>query len=52
MPDFVEIFEMGPRDGLQNEKRLIPAADKIGLVDLLSRPAPARGRGEPWRMAS
>jgi hydroxymethylglutaryl-CoA lyase len=37
MPDFVEIFEMGPRDGLQNEKRLIPAADKIALVDLLSQ---------------
>ncbi|ARJ70113.1 hydroxymethylglutaryl-CoA lyase [Paracoccus contaminans] len=36
MPE-VEIFEMGPRDGLQNEKRLIPAADKIALVDLLSR---------------
>ena len=32
-----EIFEMGPRDGLQNEKRLIPAAEKIALVDLLSR---------------
>jgi len=32
-----EIFEMGPRDGLQNEKRLIPTADKIALVDLLSR---------------
>lgn len=32
----VEIFEMGPRDGLQNEARLIPAADKIALVDLLS----------------
>ncbi len=32
----IEIFEMGPRDGLQNEKRLIPAADKIALVDLLS----------------
>ncbi|KGJ04006.1 hydroxymethylglutaryl-CoA lyase [Paracoccus halophilus] len=32
-----EIFEVGPRDGLQNEKRLIPAADKIALVDLLSR---------------
>lgn len=31
-----EIFEMGPRDGLQNEARLIPAADKIALVDLLS----------------
>lgn len=37
MPETVEIFEMGPRDGLQNEKRLIPAADKIALVDLLSR---------------
>ena len=36
MPD-VEIFEVGPRDGLQNEKRLIPAADKIALVDMLSR---------------
>lgn len=35
--DTVEIFEMGPRDGLQNEARLIPAADKIALVDLLSR---------------
>ena len=37
MSDSVEIFEMGPRDGLQNEKRLIPAAEKIALVDLLSR---------------
>ncbi|MEJ6502536.1 MAG: hydroxymethylglutaryl-CoA lyase [Rhodobacterales bacterium] len=36
MSDFVEIFEVGPRDGLQNEARLIPAADKIALVDLLS----------------
>ena len=34
---YAEIFEMGPRDGLQNEKRLIPAAEKIALVDLLSR---------------
>ncbi|WP_134680674.1 hydroxymethylglutaryl-CoA lyase [Paracoccus ravus] len=32
-----EIFEMSPRDGLQNERRLIPAADKIALVDMLSR---------------
>lgn len=30
------IFEVGPRDGLQNERRMIPAADKIRLVDLLS----------------
>ena len=36
MRESVEIFEMGPRDGLQNERRLIPAADKIALVDLLS----------------
>ncbi len=36
MAEHVEIFEMGPRDGLQNEKRLIPTADKIALVDLLS----------------
>lgn len=32
----VTIFEVGPRDGLQNEKRLIPASDKIRLVDMLS----------------
>lgn len=32
----VEIFEVGPRDGLQNEKQLIPTADKVALVDLLS----------------
>ena len=37
MRERAEIFEMGPRDGLQNEKRLIPTAEKIALVDLLSR---------------
>ena len=36
MPDIV-IVEVGPRDGLQNNKRLIPAAEKIALIDLLSR---------------
>jgi len=36
MSDSVEIFEVGPRDGLQNEKRPIPTAEKIALVDLLS----------------
>lgn len=36
MGEFVEIFEMGPRDGLQNEKREIPVAEKIALVDCLS----------------
>lgn len=33
----VDIVEVGPRDGLQNEARLIPLADKIALVDLLSQ---------------
>ncbi len=37
MAEFVEIVEMGPRDGLQNEKRVIPTAEKIALVDCLSR---------------
>ncbi|MBD3805177.1 MAG: hydroxymethylglutaryl-CoA lyase [Thioclava sp.] len=37
MPEMVEIFEMAPRDGLQNEKREIALADKIALVDCLSR---------------
>ncbi len=37
MADFVEIFEVGPRDGLQNEKRQIPTAEKIALIDCLSR---------------
>ncbi|SDY07784.1 hydroxymethylglutaryl-CoA lyase [Citreimonas salinaria] len=32
----VEIFEVGPRDGLQNETRAIPTADKVALVDILS----------------
>ena len=36
MRDAVEIFEVGPRDGLQNEKRLIPTEEKVALVDLLS----------------
>ncbi|HBQ36809.1 MAG TPA: hydroxymethylglutaryl-CoA lyase [Rhodobacteraceae bacterium] len=36
MTDTVEIFEVGPRDGLQNEAREIPVAEKIALVDKLS----------------
>lgn len=37
MAQSVEIFEVGPRDGLQNESRLIPTAEKVALVDLLSK---------------
>ncbi len=36
MGERVEIFEVGPRDGLQNEARKIPAREKIALIDLLS----------------
>ena len=32
----VELVEVGPRDGLQNEKTQIPTAQKIKLVDSLS----------------
>ena len=32
----VTIFEMGPRDGLQNERNFINTSDKIKLVNLLS----------------
>lgn len=34
--DFVQIFEVGPRDGLQNEKAKIKTDRKIALVDMLS----------------
>lgn len=37
MPERAEIFEVGPRDGLQNERRIIPTARKIALVDALSK---------------
>ncbi|MBZ0130919.1 MAG: hydroxymethylglutaryl-CoA lyase [Rhodobacteraceae bacterium] len=36
MPERAEIFEVGPRDGLQNEQRRIDTADKVRLVDMLS----------------
>ena len=32
----VTIFEMGPRDGLQNESKFISTSDKVKLVNLLS----------------
>ena len=32
----IDIVEMAARDGLQNEKAIIPSADKIALLDLLS----------------
>jgi hydroxymethylglutaryl-CoA lyase len=36
LPDRVTIYEVGPRDGLQNEKRVIPADVKIAFIDRLA----------------
>lgn len=36
MPEFVKIVEVGPRDGLQNEKNIVPTAVKIELIRKLA----------------
>ena len=36
MNDVVQIVEVGPRDGLQNEAARVPAADKIAFVNRLA----------------
>eukprot|EP01006_Ploeotia_vitrea_P036349 TRINITY_DN66005_c5_g2_i3.p1 TRINITY_DN66005_c5_g2~~TRINITY_DN66005_c5_g2_i3.p1 ORF type:complete len:320 (-),score=120.19 TRINITY_DN66005_c5_g2_i3:1531-2490(-) len=35
-PEFVKIVEVGPRDGLQNEKELVPTSTKIRFINKLS----------------
>ena len=35
-PEHVTLVEVGPRDGLQNEKAIIPTAAKIELIDRLT----------------
>src|SRR5262249_26050768 len=37
LPERVTLYEVGPRDGLQNESRPVPTADKIAMVNALSR---------------
>ena len=37
LPGRVKIVEVGPRDGLQNEKEVVPTATKIALINLLSK---------------
>ena len=34
LPSSVKIVEVGPRDGLQNEKVQISAADKLSLIHI------------------
>jgi hydroxymethylglutaryl-CoA lyase len=36
LPRSVRIIEVGPRDGLQNEKTLIPTAQKIQFIEMLA----------------
>jgi len=36
LPESVRMFEVGPRDGLQNEPTIIPTDTKIELIDMLS----------------
>jgi hydroxymethylglutaryl-CoA lyase len=37
LPQAARIREVGPRDGFQNEPELIPADDKVRLIDMLAR---------------
>ncbi|MBT9554894.1 MAG: hydroxymethylglutaryl-CoA lyase [Myxococcales bacterium] len=36
IPKRVRVVEVGPRDGLQNEPTLVPAADKVAFIDRLT----------------
>jgi len=36
LPKRVRMFEVGPRDGLQNERETVPTDVKVGLIDRLS----------------
>lgn len=35
-PKRVEVYEVGPRDGLQNEMRTLPTPDKVRLIEALA----------------
>ena len=37
LPESVQIREVGPRDGFQNEPETIPTARKVELIDMLAR---------------
>lgn len=42
LPSRVTVYEVGPRDGLQNESDVVPVEAKIRFIDLLAR------AGLPW----
>ncbi|PKU37011.1 hypothetical protein llap_12684 [Limosa lapponica baueri] len=37
LPEYIKIVEVGPRDGLQNEKVIVPTDIKIELINRLSK---------------
>jgi hydroxymethylglutaryl-CoA lyase len=36
LPRRVTVYEVGPRDGLQNESRMVPTAEKVAFIDALA----------------
>ena len=36
LPERVQIVEVGPRDGLQNEKQILPTEDKVKMINQLA----------------
>lgn len=36
LPDRVTVYEVSPRDGLQNERTIVPTADKLRLIQALA----------------
>ncbi|HEY2631738.1 MAG TPA: hydroxymethylglutaryl-CoA lyase, partial [Solirubrobacteraceae bacterium] len=37
LPASVQVREVGPRDGFQNEPEIIPTERKVELIDMLAR---------------
>src|SRR5690606_11804196 len=35
VPEHVDVYEVGPRDGLQNEKTVLPVETKIAMIESL-----------------
>ena len=49
LPERVTIYEVGPRDGLQNEPALVPTEVKAEFIDRLARRRAADRRGDQLR---
>ena len=51
LPPSVRLVEVGPRDGLQNEKAMVPTDVKVALIDRLTDAGFAGDRGDVVRFA-